>query len=664
MPPRGKRKATPASSKAKKAKEEQVVPPEEQTAEPAPTEDGAAAAKEQVAAAADDVNGKAEDAAGDGGVEAKAVKGDEAVAGDKNPEGDGGTEGAAKITTSEEGGDYDAATNGETVTNESKQLPNSNGGETHDTEAAASSNPERTETKAEDASAAPTAPDTAANTTTPNPGSNPGSTNNQVVAPESTQATASAPAGVPAGVPTSDTPAAPVAAANPAMEATIEEKGEVSTLYVGRVIGKGGEMIRDLQARSGCRIDVDQNVPDGAPRIITYRGTRSTIDFAKHLVQILCSEGGKEAELPLGKAIRKQIQVPGTVIGKIIGRGGEMIRELQSKSAAKIQVDHTGGGVDASHRQVTVTGTEQSVLKAEEMILFLCANPAMDAMQAIGMLIREKTQSGAPWGTGPPYPNLPNQGQGMPGATEMGMGGGGGMYGGSSAYGGHQNMGYGGYGGAQQGAYGQPYGQVGGGSVAVGGIESEMFPCAKMYMGRVIGQKGVTINDLQKRSGCDIQINQNVPPGQDCEISIKGSRQGIEMAKQMLQEIIELGPNHPYAGGHGQFGGRNQYGNQQGYQQQPYQQGGYQGYQQQPYAPQYGMQQQQPYGGQVYQPQPSFPPQQMQPYGQPGAQPSPYGQPPGIPLSPWRSATAADGQIYYYNEKTGQTQWDKPADMP
>ena len=78
---------------------------------------------------------------------------------------------------------------------------------------------------------------------------------------------------------------------------------------------------------------------------------------------------------------------------------------------------------------------------------------------------------------------------------------------------------------------------------------TEMYPCEKMYMGRVIGQKGVTINDLQKRSGCDIQINQNVPMGQPCEICIKGSMQGIQMAKQMLQEIIEMGPNHPYAGG-------------------------------------------------------------------------------------------------------------------
>ena len=79
----------------------------------------------------------------------------------------------------------------------------------------------------------------------------------------------------------------------------------------------------------------------------------------------------------------------------------------------------------------------------------------------------------------------------------------------------------------------------------------EVFFAAKMFMGRIIGQKGMTINDVQKISGCDIQVNQNVPHGQDCEITIKGSRQGIENVKQMLREIIEMGPNHPYAGGQG-----------------------------------------------------------------------------------------------------------------
>jgi len=360
------------------------------------------------------------------------------------------------------------------------------------------------------------------------------------------------PLGIPLGVPREATPQ-PVQPQPipPSENDEIEEKGEVSTLYVGRVIGKGGEMIRDLQARAGCRIDVDQNVPEGAPRIITYRGTRRTIDFAKKLVDILCSDGGKEADLPLGEASRRHLIVPATVIGKIIGRGGEMIRELQSKSQAKIQVDHSGaGGVDPAQRQVTVTGTEQSVVKAEEMINFLCANPAMDAMGAIAMLIRDKTQGGGVWGSGPPYVNLPNQGQGMSGHSGDG----------SNGYGGHGGGGYGGYGqqsggygggggyGQQSGGYGQ---QQGGGAAAGAGgaTETEIFPCSKMYMGRVIGQKGVTINDLQKRSGCDIQINQDVPPGQDCQITIRGARQGIENTKRMLMEIIEMGPNHPYAGG-------------------------------------------------------------------------------------------------------------------
>lgn len=459
----------------------------------------------------------------------------------------------------------------------------------------------------------------------------------------------------PTGVPTQHTAAVPVAAPTSVVESSIVEKGEVSTLYVGRVIGKGGEMIRDLQARSGCQIDVDQNVPHGAPRIITYKGTPTDVAFAKQLVTMLCRDGAKDTDLPLGKALKKIVQVPSNVIGKIIGRGGEMIRELQNKSRGKIQVDHTGTGMD-EYRQVIVTGVPESVVKAEEMINFLCANPSMDAMQALQMLVRDKLSSGAEWGSGPPYHTLPNQGQGMT-ADTAGMGAGtysGGGYGpASSGYGGYDDQqGYGVH-GAQQ------YGSA---SVSIGGIETEVVPCAKMHMGRVIGQKGVTINDLQKRSGCDIQINQQVPVGMDCQISIKGSRQGIDTAKQMIQEIIELGSQHPYAGGHGS---KNQYGGQQGYPQHAYSPGAYSGQaynqgaypaqaQQQPYTQQYGVPQQQYYGGQpVYQQQQPF---QAQPaYGGVAVSPA---------ASPWRSATSADGQIYYYNAMTNETSWDKPPGMP
>lgn len=72
-------------------------------------------------------------------------------------------------------------------------------------------------------------------------------------------------------------------------------------------------------------------------------------------------------------------------------------------------------------------------------------------------------------------------------------------------------------------------------------------------------------------------------------------------------------------------------------------------YSQQPH----GMPQAQ-YGGQPGYPQPQAYPAQQ------------YGAPPGAPQaqpSPWKAATAADGQVYYYNQITQETQWDRPAGM-
>lgn len=136
----------------------------------------------------------------------------------------------------------------------------------------------------------------------------------------------------------------------------------------------------------------------------------------------------------------------------------------------------------------------------------------------------------------------------------------------------------------------------------------------------------------------------------------------------MLQEVIQLGPNHPYMGA---TGNRNQscgegyqqggYGQQQMQMQMQHSyvyqsQGGYQN----PQQPSYGLasyNQSNIYGSNRAQ-------QYDQGQNQAQAQaPQPYGVAPPPAAPEWKVATAPDGQQYYYNERSGETTWQKPAGM-
>ena len=404
----------------------------------------------------------------------------------------------------------------------------------------------------------------------------------------------------------------------------LEELGELSPSYVGKIIGKGGEMIRDLQARSGAKVDVDDKVPPGYPRIIKYRGTRAKIDFCKQLVEFLCQPGANEADMPLGEAMRETLVIPSSVVGKVIGQAGDVVRDLQIRSQARVQIDHVPRpGIDDDKRRVLITGTPDSVEKAKEMVQFLVANPDMDSMEALNILINDKI-AGTPWGSGPPYLNLPNQGAGMQPVRQPFLG--------AASY--HTYA---------QHAYAYPYVQGYGAPPYSHGMPyeyeepvSEVMPVAREFMGIIIGSKGVTVHDLQRRSGTHIQCNQDAELGEECEVVIQGNHAGIEMAKEMIREIIEKGSKHSFAGGEGAADASflNAYN-------VSYVQG---------FVPHHAFE------SQVRYPYPT-----AYQHGAPGQlyQPAPQSI-----RSAWQTLTTPDGQTYYFNSLTGHSQWNKPPDMP
>jgi len=58
----------------------------------------------------------------------------------------------------------------------------------------------------------------------------------------------------------------------------------------------------------------------------------------------------------------------------------------------------------------------------------------------------------------------------------------------------------------------------------------------------IIGAKGSTISQIMGHSHCRININQNIPQGQNPRIAFTGSREQIELAKYIVEAIVAKGP--------------------------------------------------------------------------------------------------------------------------
>ncbi|XP_024388756.1 uncharacterized protein [Physcomitrium patens] len=157
-------------------------------------------------------------------------------------------------------------------------------------------------------------------------------------------------------------------------------KIEVPNSKVGLVIGKGGETIKYLQHQSGARIQVardGESDPRSSTRQVELMGTPEQISRAEQLVKDVIAEastgapggafGGRSFGGHGGEQV--QIKVPNNKVGLIIGRGGETIKSLQSRSGARIQVQNdseTEPG--ATERVVTLIGIKKVTDMAYELI--------------------------------------------------------------------------------------------------------------------------------------------------------------------------------------------------------------------------------------------------------------------------------------------------------
>ncbi|XP_028063649.1 uncharacterized protein LOC114266895 isoform X5 [Camellia sinensis] len=165
---------------------------------------------------------------------------------------------------------------------------------------------------------------------------------------------------------------------------TMSRKMEVPNNKVGVLIGQAGDTIWFLQINSGAKVQITRDGeadPYSSTRPVELIGTLENINKAEKLIKDVIEEadaGGSPAHVArgfstvqaAGAADQILIQVPNEKVRVIIGKGGETIRSLQTRSGARIQLlpQCLPDGDQSKERTVHVSGDKKQNEMAREMI--------------------------------------------------------------------------------------------------------------------------------------------------------------------------------------------------------------------------------------------------------------------------------------------------------
>ncbi|SMQ45610.1 unnamed protein product [Zymoseptoria tritici ST99CH_1A5] len=297
---------------------------------------------------------------------------------------------------------------------------------------------------------------------------------------------------------------------------------QVKSALVGLIIGRNGENLRKVESESGARVQFLQAQGSHVvERDCTISGPLRARESAKAAIfSIIEENGGTPSQPEKGAytagmpgrakvnlpALREgeastQIMVPDKTVGLIIGRGGETIKDLQERSGCHVNIVGENKSVNGL-RPVNLIGSERATATAKEMILEIVESDSRD-----------------------------NQARGGGGSSMPPAG--------------------------RDRGYDNNNSQRGGGGGGRDHIE-KTISVPSQAVGMIIGKGGETIKDMQRTTGCKINVNQPKPPDIYREIDLAGSASAMAEAEKVIWEKVETVRERDAASGRDPGPGRDQ----------------------------------------------------------------------------------------------------------
>lgn len=131
------------------------------------------------------------------------------------------------------------------------------------------------------------------------------------------------------------------------------------SIVTGKLIGSRGSQIADIRKESGAKVSVEKGEEFCKVHI---SGTQEQVDSARKIARDLAEEGLMGT--PRDGQITDNMEVPHSMVGRVIGRGGDTIQRLQRESGARIRVNANEGDPCV----IRIQGTKDSCARARFMV--------------------------------------------------------------------------------------------------------------------------------------------------------------------------------------------------------------------------------------------------------------------------------------------------------